>query len=85
MTNKAILQIAMEQSALDINCNAESFLFDRKVLNSQGKESASLILKRCALYSLTSNHIITYLFLKENKFTIIFHLPITKKEAQILN
>ena len=32
MTNKAILQIAMEQSALDINCNAEAFT--HAVMNS---------------------------------------------------
>ncbi len=31
MTNKEILQIAMEQSALDINCNAEDFLCDHPI------------------------------------------------------
>ena len=36
MTNKAILQIAMEQSALDINCNAEDFLCGCPVIVKSG-------------------------------------------------
>lgn len=32
MTNREILQIAMRQSALDINCNAEDFLCDHPVI-----------------------------------------------------
>lgn len=36
MTNKAILQIAMEQSALDINCNAEDFLCEDPVIVKSG-------------------------------------------------
>ena len=36
MTNKAILQIAMEQSALDINCNAEDFLCEDPVIVRSG-------------------------------------------------
>lgn len=36
MTNKEILQIAMEQSALDINCNAEDFLCDHPVIVKSG-------------------------------------------------
>ena len=31
MTNREILQMAMEQSALDINCKAEDFLCDYPV------------------------------------------------------
>lgn len=36
MTNKEILQIAMRQSALDLNCNAEDFLGDRPVIVRSG-------------------------------------------------
>lgn len=32
MTNKEILQIAMEQSAMDINCRADDFLKDAHVV-----------------------------------------------------
>ncbi len=32
MTNKNILQIAMEQSALDLNCDASDFLYDHNVI-----------------------------------------------------
>lgn len=36
MTNKEILQIAMEQSALDNNCNAEDFLSNEHVIVKSG-------------------------------------------------
>lgn len=36
MTNKDILQIAMEQSALDINCNARDFLCEHPVIVKSG-------------------------------------------------
>lgn len=36
MTNKDILQIAMEQSAVDINCNAADFLCDKHVIVESG-------------------------------------------------
>lgn len=36
MTNKEILQIAMEQSALDINCRASDFLCDHPVIVRSG-------------------------------------------------
>lgn len=36
MTNKEILQIAMEQSALDINCNADDFLCSHHVIVKSG-------------------------------------------------
>ena len=36
MTNKEILQIAMKQSARDINCNAEDFLRDDPVIVKSG-------------------------------------------------
>ena len=36
MTNKELLQIAMEQSALDINCNAEDFLCEGPVIVKSG-------------------------------------------------
>lgn len=36
MTNQEILQIAMEQSALDINCNASDFLCDHHVVVCSG-------------------------------------------------
>ena len=31
-TNKSILQIAMEQSAVDANCNAEDFMQEKNVI-----------------------------------------------------
>lgn len=36
MTNREILQIAMRQSALDINCNVEDFLCDHPVIVKSG-------------------------------------------------
>lgn len=36
MTNREILQVAMKQSALDINCNAEDFLCDHPVIVESG-------------------------------------------------
>lgn len=41
MTNKEILQIAMEQSALDLNCKAEDFLHDRHVIVKSGVGAAA--------------------------------------------
>jgi ribosomal protein S18 acetylase RimI-like enzyme len=41
MTNKEILQIAMEQSALDINCKASDFLSDKHVIVKSGVGAAA--------------------------------------------
>ena len=41
MTNKDILQIAMEQSALDLNCRAEDFLCSSHVIVKSGVGAAA--------------------------------------------
>ncbi len=41
MTNEEILRIAMEQSALDINCSAEDFLCDHHVIVKSGVREAA--------------------------------------------
>lgn len=41
MTNEDILRIAMEQSALDINCSAEDFLCDHHVIVKSGVSKAA--------------------------------------------
>ena len=59
MTNRQILQIAMAQSAIDLNCNAEDFCKDENVLvHSAASEGARRYLKLpfdCDLVSYGSN------------------------------
>lgn len=41
MTNKEILRVAMEQSALDINCSSADFLCDHPVIVRSGVGKAA--------------------------------------------
>ena len=46
MTNQEILQIALQQSAYDCNCNAEDFLStENKVVLSQKNEKARVYMR----------------------------------------
>ena len=59
MTNQEILQIALQQSAYDCNCNAEDFLSnENKVVLSQKHEKARVYLLlplECDLVSYGNN------------------------------
>lgn len=55
MTNKEILQIAMEQSAIESNCKAEDFAsYENKVVISKNNEKARKYLKLPFLCDFTS-------------------------------